>query len=112
MPPKKTMKAMKVTEAPKAIKTTSKAPKSMKIMKAATAKGKSKKAEDKSLNTNVLEPSCEGSFSCYGAEKIKLFYEGKPFTKTADDLKMMIAATLLEPAASNARRVGAHRYKV
>ena len=40
------MKAKKVTMAPKA--TTMKAPKSMKTMKAATAKGKSQKAKDKS----------------------------------------------------------------
>ena len=101
MPPKKTMKAMKATMAPKAMKTMMKAPKSMKTMKEATAKGKSKKAKDKPLNTNVLEPSCEGSFRCYGAEKIKLFYEGKPFTKTAHDLKMMIAATLLGCASGS-----------
>ena len=56
MPPKKTMKAMKATMAPKAMKTMMKAPKSIKTMKAATAKEKSNditKCPDKSLRNRV-----------------------------------------------------------
>ena len=102
MPPKKTMKAMKATMAPKAMKTMMKAP-------------KNKKAKDKPLNTNVLEPSCQYGFNAKNA-KVTFYYGSKPCTKTANELKM-IAATLLGPlqmaaSASNARRVWAHHCKV
>ena len=115
MPPKKTMKAMKATMAPKAMKTMMKAPKSIKTMKAATAKGKSKKAKDKPLNANVLEPSCQYGFNAKNA-KVTFYYGSKPCTMTPNELKMM-AATLLGPlqvvaSASNATQVTACHCKV
>ena len=117
MPAKKTMKAMKATMAPKAMKTTMKAPKSMSIktMKATTANDKSKKAKDKPLDTNVLESSCQYGFNAKNA-KVTFYYGSKPCTMTPNELKMM-AATLLGPlqvvaSASNARRVWAHHCKV
>ena len=115
MPPKQTMKAMKATMAPKAMKTMMKAPKSIKTMKAATANGKSKKAKDKPLDTNVLESSCQYAFKTKNAN-VNFYFRRKPCTKTTNELKM-IAATLLGPlqvvaSASNARRVWAHHCKV
>ena len=117
MPPKKT-KAMKATMAPKAMKTMMKAPKSMNTMKAATAKGKSKKAkhvhfdfdfrewvQDKSkkakdeLLTKVLERNDEYCFKAKNA-RVTFFYGSEPCTKTADELKM-IAATLLGCASGS-----------
>ena len=125
MPPKKTMKAMKATMAPKAMKTMMKAPKSMKTMKEATAKGKSKKATDVDYRASVqdnyelltksLERSDQYAFNAKNA-RVTFFYGREPYTKTPDELKM-IAATLLGPlqmaaSASNARRVWAHHCKV
>ena len=115
MPPKKTMKAMKATMAPKAMKTMMKAPRSISIktMKAAIAKGKSKKAKDKPLNTNVLEPSCQYGFNAKNA-KVTFCYGRKPCTKTANELKM-ITSTILPclqagVLASNAKQVIAHHF--
>ena len=116
MPPKKTMKAMKATMAPKAMKTMMKAPRSISIktMKAAITKGKSKKAKDKPLNANVLEPSCQYGFNAKNA-KVTFYYGSKPCTMTPNELKMM-AATLLGPlqvvaSASNATQVTASHVK-
>ena len=72
------MKAKKVTMAPKA--TTMKAPKSMKTMKAATAKGKSQKAKDKSLNENFMERRAVYGFNAKNA-KVSYHYGRKPGKK-------------------------------
>ena len=106
------MKAMKVAMAKKAMKTTSKAPKSMKTM-AATAKGKSQKPKDKSLNTNFMKRRAMYGFNAKNA-KVSFYYGRKPCTKTANELKMIVSTILpcLQAGvlASNAKQVIAHHF--
>ena len=106
MPPKKAMKAIEKA-------TTSKAPKSMKTMKAATAKGKSTKTKEKSLNANFMERRAVYGFNVKNA-KVSFYYGRKPCTKTANELKMIVSTILpcLQAGvlASNAKRVTAHHF--
>ena len=114
MPPKKTMKAMKATMAPKAMKTMMKAQKSRKTMKAATAKGESQKAKDKSINENFMERRAVYGFNAKNA-KVSFYYGRKPCTKTANELKMIVSTILpcLQAGilASNAKQVTAHHFQ-
>ena len=82
------MKATKVTMAPKA-----KTMKAVKTMKAATAKGKSQKAKDKSLNENFMERRAVYGFNAKNA-KVSFHYGRKPCTKTATELKVIVSTIL------------------
>ena len=115
------MKAKKVTMAPKA--TTMKAPKSMKTMKAATAKGKSQKAKDKSPDKNKsdtdllhvynFKDSGGNHKSILGPTGKVNFWYGRnmPCTKTPEQLKDLVATILPSlqaiASASNAQQVHA-----
>ena len=116
MPPKKAMKAIQKA-------TTSKAPKSMKTMKAATAKGKSQKAKDKSPDKKRgpaigsyhlydLKRKGERTISILGkTSKINFFYGATPCTKTPEQLEDLVAKILPSlqaiASASNAHQVHA-----
>ena len=92
------MKATKVTMAPKA-----KTMKAVKTMKAATAKGKSQKAKDKSPDKKRgpaigsyhlydLKRKGERTISILGkTSKINFFYGATPCIKTPEQLKKMAA---------------------
>ena len=92
------MKATKVTMAPKA-----KTMKAVKTMKAATAKGKSQKAKDKSPDKKRgpaigsyhlydLKRKGERTISILGpTSKIIFYYGAMPCTKTPEQLKKMAA---------------------
>ena len=124
------MKAKKVTMAPKA--TTMKAPKSMKTMKAATAKGWSQKAKDKSPEQNksgtargkrgsaiayklydLKDPMGQRMISILGpTSKINFYYGAGPCTKTPEQLKKIAAMIVpfLEARRFESKALQLHAY--
>ena len=110
---KSNTKVLGATMASKDMKTMMKAQKSRKTMKAATAKGESQKAKDKSINENYMERTAVYGFNAKNA-KVSFYYGRKPCTKTANELKMIVSTILpcLQAGvlASNAKQVIAHHF--